>query len=204
MAKKSEAKKDVNEQEELINNDVENSNEAKENIEGANDENSENTEAEVEKEEKEEISEEERLGKELLDMKDKYARLSAEFDNYRKRTLKEKMELTKSAGEKLLVDLLPVKDNFERANASIENAKDIDALKEGISLIYNRFSEFLTQQGIKEIETKEVVFDTDVHEAITKIPAPTEELKGKIVDCVEKGYYLNDKVIRFAKVVIGE
>ena len=206
MAKKSEAKENVNEQEELINNDVENSNEAKENVEEAKEENSENSEAEaeIEKEEKEEISGEEKLEKELLDMKDKYARLSAEFDNYRKRTLKEKMDLTKSAGEKLLKDLLPVKDNFERANASIENAKDIEALKEGISLIYNRFSEFLTQQGIKEIETKEADFDTDVHEAITKIPAPSEELKGKIVDCVEKGYYLNDKVIRFAKVVIGE
>lgn len=146
----------------------------------------------------------EELGQKLQEMNDKYVRLSAEFDNYRKRTLKEKMELTKSASEKVLINILPVKDNFERALKSIDDAKDIEALKEGVHLIYNNFNEFITQNGVKEIEAINKDFDTDIHEAITKIPAPTKDLKGKVVDCVEKGYYLNDKVIRFAKVVVGE
>ncbi|MDE5418176.1 nucleotide exchange factor GrpE [Labilibaculum sp. DW002] len=146
----------------------------------------------------------EELGQKLQEMNDKYVRLSAEFDNYRKRTLKEKMELTKSASEKVLINILPVKDNFERALKSIDDAKDIEALKEGVHLIYTNFKDFMTQQGVKEIEATNLDFDTDVHEAITKIPAPTEELKGKVVDCIEKGYFLNEKVIRFSKVVVGE
>ncbi|MDM8158938.1 nucleotide exchange factor GrpE [Labilibaculum sp. K2S] len=140
----------------------------------------------------------------LQDISDKYVRLSAEFDNYRKRTLKEKMELTKSGGEKILINILPVMDNFERALQSIDAAKDIDAIKDGVHLIYGNFREFVTQNGVKEIEAVNQAFDTDIHEAITKIPAPTKELKGKVVDCVEKGYFLHDKVIRFAKVVVGE
>ena len=140
-----------------------------------------------------------------LDKKDdQHLRLQAEFDNYRRRTLKEKMELTKSAGESLLLNLLPVMDDFERALQSMEEAEDAEAVKEGINLIYKRFGEFLKQNGIKEIEAKEQEFDTDVHEAITKIPAPSEELKGKVVDVIQKGYYLNEKVIRFSKVVVGE
>ncbi len=146
----------------------------------------------------------EELGQKLQEMNDKYVRLSAEFDNYRKRTLKEKMELTKSASEKVLINILPVKDNFERALKSIDDTKDIEGLKEGVNLIYNNFNEFITQNGVKEIEAINTEFDTDIHEAITKIPAPSKDLKGKVVDCVEKGYYLNDKVIRFAKVVVGE
>ncbi|WP_372753537.1 nucleotide exchange factor GrpE [Labilibaculum sp.] len=146
----------------------------------------------------------EELGLKLQDISDKYVRLSAEFDNYRKRTLKEKMELTKSAGEKILVNILPVMDNFERALQSIDSTKDIDAIKEGVHLIYSNFKDFVAQNGVKEIEAVDQLFDTDIHEAITKIPAPTEEQKGKVVDCVEKGYFLNDKVIRFAKVVVGE
>ncbi|MBN2595978.1 MAG: nucleotide exchange factor GrpE [Marinifilaceae bacterium] len=140
----------------------------------------------------------------LQNINDKYVRLSAEFDNYRKRTLKEKMELTKSGGEKILINILPVMDNFERALQSIDAAKDIDAIKDGVHLIYGNFKEFVTQNGVKEIEAVNQDFDTDIHEAITKIPAPTKELKGKVVDCVEKGYFLHDKVIRFAKVVVGE
>lgn len=135
---------------------------------------------------------------------DQYIRLHAEFDNYRKRTLKEKMELTKSAGESILVNVLPVMDDFERALLSMQDTKEASAIKEGIDLIYKRFSEFLKQNGIKEIEAKEQEFDTDLHEAITKIPAPSDELKGKVVDVIQKGYLLNDKVIRYAKVVIGE
>lgn len=146
----------------------------------------------------------EELGNKLQDVNDKYMRLSAEFDNYRKRTLKEKMELTKTAGEKILVNILPVMDNFERAMKSVDEANDIEAVKEGITHIYKNFGEFLKQNGVAEIEAANEVFDTDLHEALTKIPAPSEELKGKVVDCIEKGYKLNDKVIRYAKVVVGE
>src|SRR6056297_566136 len=140
----------------------------------------------------------------LQEMQDKYLRLTAEYDNYRKRTLKEKMELTKSAGEDILTGLLPVMDDFERALQSIDDSDDIEAIKKGIHLIYSKFNEFLKQNGVKEIEAREEEFDTDRHEAISKIPAPSEELKGKVVDVVEKGYYLNDKVLRYSKVVIGE
>jgi len=144
------------------------------------------------------------LNKKVEEMNDKYIRLSAEFDNYRKRTLKEKIELTKSAGAPIILSLLPVIDDFQRALEHLDEAKDMAAMKEGIVLIYNKFNDFLSQQGVAEIETKDVEFDTDHHEAITKIPAPSEEMKGKVIDCVEKGYTLNDKVIRFSKVVVGE
>lgn len=137
-------------------------------------------------------------------MNDKYLRLSAEFDNYRKRTLKERMDLLKTASEDVLLKILPVVDNFERALKSMENAQDIEAVKQGVDLIYTNFVEFLEQRGVKEIPALEQEFDTDKHEAVTKIPAPDKKLKGKVVDIVEKGYYLNDKVIRYAKVVIGE
>ena len=146
----------------------------------------------------------EELKKKLEEMNDKYLRLSAEYDNYRKRTLKEKMELTKSAGASVILALLPVIDDFDRALAHLDDAKDLDAVKEGILLIYSKFKEFLAQQGVTEIEATNKDFDTDHHEAITKIPAPNEEMKGKVIDTVEKGYMLNDKVIRFAKVVVGE
>ena len=138
------------------------------------------------------------------EVNDKYLRLSAEFDNYRKRTLKEKMELTKSAGESLLVNILPVMDDFERALDNIEKAKDLTAMKEGIALIHNKFREFLKQNGVEEIISKDQDFDTDIHEAITKFPVESDEQKGKVIDVVQKGYMLNDKVIRFAKVVVGE
>lgn len=146
----------------------------------------------------------EELGSKLQEVTDKYMRLSAEFDNYRKRTLKEKMELTKTAGEKIIVNILPVMDNFERAIKSVDSTKDVDAIKEGIMHIYKNFGEFLKQNGIAEIDATNAEFDTDLHEALTKIPAPSEDLKGKVVDCIEKGYKLNDKVIRYAKVVVGE
>lgn len=140
----------------------------------------------------------------LAQKNDQLLRLHAEFDNYRKRTLKEKMELTKSAGESLLLNILPVIDDFERALKAMETATEITPVKDGVDLIYKRFSDFIKTNGIKEIESIEQDFDTDLHEAITKIPAPTEELKGKVIDVIQKGYTLNDKVIRFAKVVIGE
>jgi molecular chaperone GrpE len=141
---------------------------------------------------------------ELLELKDKHIRLQAEFDNYRKRTLKERMELLKTASESLLISILPVIDDFDRAVQTLDNVEEVGHLKDGVMLIYNKFQDFLKQNGVKEIEAKEQPFDTDLHEAITKIPAPSKELKGKIVDVVQKGYYLNDKVIRFSKVVIGE
>jgi molecular chaperone GrpE len=144
------------------------------------------------------------LNDNLASSNDKYLRLSAEFDNFRKRTLKEKMDLMKNASESLLVNFLPVIDDVERAMYAIETSDNLETTKEGIRLIYNKFKEFTRQNGVVEIEAKGLVLDTDQHEAITKIPAPTDELKGKIVEVVQKGYMLNDKVIRYAKVVIGE
>lgn len=135
---------------------------------------------------------------------DKYLRLSAEFDNYRKRTLKEKTDLTKLANADLLKDILTVVDDFERGLSHLDKADDMNSLKEGVELIYNKFLEFLKQNSVKEIDAKEKEFDLDFHEAMTKIPAPTKELKGKVVDVLEKGYLLNDKVLRYAKVVVGD
>jgi len=140
----------------------------------------------------------------LAEVQDRYLRLSAEYDNFRKRTLREKIDLQKSANENLLGALLPVADDFDRAMQSLEEATDMKGVKEGMNLIFGKFNGFLGQQGIKEIKAVNKSFDTDLHEAITKIPAPTKKLKGKVVDVVQKGYYLNEKVLRFSKVVIGE
>ena len=157
------------------------------------------------------LTHEEQLEKELEDaqavieeQKDKYLRLSAEFDNYRKRTMKEKAELILNGGEKSISSILPVIDDFERAIKTIQTAKDVKAVKEGVELIYNKFMAVMAQNGVKVIETKDQPLDTDYHEAIAVIPAPSEEQKGKILDCVQTGYTLNDKVIRHAKVVVGE
>ncbi|MDR2963239.1 MAG: nucleotide exchange factor GrpE [Bacteroidales bacterium] len=142
--------------------------------------------------------------KELADLRDKHVRLHAEFDNFRRRTLKEKADLIKSGGEKALIELLPVVDDFERAMQAMDSSDDVQALKDGLHLIYAKFQAYLKQNGVQEIETQHQDFDTDKHEAITKIPAPDKSLKGKVVDVIQKGYQLHDKVIRFAKVVIGE
>ena len=157
------------------------------------------------------LTHEEQLEKELEEaqtaieeQKDKYLRLSAEFDNYRKRTIKEKAELILNGGEKSISSILPVIDDFERAIKTMETAKDVSAVKEGVELIYNKFMAVMAQNGVKVIETKDQPLDTDYHEAIAVIPAPSEEQKGKILDCVQTGYTLNDKVIRHAKVVVGE
>lgn len=144
------------------------------------------------------------LEEKIKNWQDKYLRLSAEFDNYRKRTLKEKAELIKSANEELLKDILVVVDDFERGIDTIDKSQDLSALKDGIHLIYNKFNDFLRQKGVKEIEARDKEFDLEFHEAITKIAAPSEELKGKVVDVIAKGYQLNDKVIRYSKVVVGE
>jgi molecular chaperone GrpE len=152
-----------------------------------------------------ELTEElEKSRKETEEWKDKYLRISAEFDNYRRRTLKEKMDLTKMAGQDVLVRILPVIDDFDRALNSMNQTQDCIAIKEGIELIYFKFQEFLKQQGIHEIDALHQEFDTDKHEALTKIPAEKKKYKGKVVDVVAKGYMLHDKVIRFAKVVVGE
>ena len=146
----------------------------------------------------------EKLQDELSEAKDKYIRLYSEFDNYRRRTAKEKLDLMQTANEDLLVSLLPVLDDFERAVNTFPNQKDPDALKEGINLIFQKFSNIVQQKGLKKMDTGEgAKFDAELHEAITQIPAPKSKLKGKIVDTVERGYYLGDKVIRHARVVIG-
>ena len=136
--------------------------------------------------------------------KDKYIRLSAEFDNYRKRTLKEKIDLTKYAGEDVLKSILPIVDDFERGMKHIDDAKDLAAVKEGVVLIYNKFTDFLKQKGLKEIDTSSGEFNTDFHEAITKIPVADKNQSGKIIDVIQKGYLLDERVIRYSKVVVGE
>jgi molecular chaperone GrpE len=146
----------------------------------------------------------EELNQKCADLNDKNLRLMAEFDNFRKRNAKERLDLIKTAGESLLVNLLPLVDDFERAQKAMETSEDVVAVKEGVDLIYNKFVAFLMQNGVKAIPTENEAFDTDLHEAITTFPAPTEELKGKIIDCVSKGYTMNEKVIRFSKVVVGE
>jgi molecular chaperone GrpE len=140
----------------------------------------------------------------LAEFQDKYLRLSAEFDNYRKRTLKERIELTRSAGESILLSLLPVMDDFERAMTLMETSSDCDSIKEGLGLIYSKMQGFLKQNGVKEMESLGKEFDSDLYEAVTKIPAAEKKQKGKVVDVIQKGYYLNDKILRYAKVVVGE
>ncbi len=146
----------------------------------------------------------EEMNTQLADMKDKYLRLSAEFDNYRKRTLKEKAELILNGGEKTIKAILPVIDDLERALQSMAKTTDVEALKEGVEIVYNKFMQILGQNGVKAIDTKEKPLDTDFHEAVAMIDAPKEELKGKVLDCVQTGYTLNEKVIRHAKVVVGK
>ncbi|MGE0076876.1 MAG: nucleotide exchange factor GrpE [Bacteroidales bacterium] len=138
------------------------------------------------------------------EMRDKYLRLSAEFDNYRKRTLREKADILKFSSEEVLKDILPVVDDLDRALKVIETASDINAVKDGLSLIANKFNEFLKSKGVKEIEAVGQELNTDLHEAITKFPVQDENQKGKIVDVVQKGYMIHDKVMRFSKVVVGE
>jgi molecular chaperone GrpE len=150
------------------------------------------------------IAEVSSLEEKLAEVQDKYIRLSAEFDNYRKRTLREKMELSKYAGEELLMKIIPLMDDFDRALKHMDIATDCTAMKNGIDLIYVKFTEFLKQNGIKEIESLNSNFNVDLHEAVAKIPVSEDELKGKVVDVVQKGYYLLDKVLRFSKVVVGE
>ena len=165
----------------------------------------------TQEEDQAELSAEEQLANMLAEaqqmveeQKDKYLRLSAEFDNYRKRTLKEKAELIKNGGEKTLTAILPVLDDFERALKNMEASEETKAMKEGVELIFSKFQKILGQEGLQKIETEGQTFDTDFHEAIALIPAPSEDLKGKILDCVQTGYMLNEKVIRHAKVAVAQ
>lgn len=157
-----------------------------------------------EREEDVQAKELEEVKEQLEVQKDKYLRLSAEFDNYRKRTMKEKAELVLNGGEKTISSILPVLDDFERALQNMEKTTDVNAVKEGVEIIYNKFMKVLKENGVKVIEAKGLPLNTDFHEAIAVIPAPEEALKGKVLDCVQNGYTLNDKVIRHAKVVVGE
>ncbi|MGB8489814.1 MAG: nucleotide exchange factor GrpE, partial [Bacteroidales bacterium] len=150
------------------------------------------------------VPEEESFKEKLAEMQDKYLRISAEFDNYRKRTLKEKMEISKYAGENILTRILPVMDDFERALKHMEDATDCTGMKEGIDLIYVKLSEFLNKEGLKEIDSLNTNFNVDLHDAVAKIPITEEDQKGKVVEVLQKGYYLQDKVIRHSKVVVGE
>jgi molecular chaperone GrpE len=142
--------------------------------------------------------------KEQEDFKEKFVRLYSEYENYRKRTAKEKIDILTNASENVIKDLLPVVDDFERAIANNDKIEDIEAIKEGFGLIFNKLYNTLTAKGLKPMDSKETEFNIDLHEAITKIPAPKKALKGKVVDVVEKGFLINEKVIRFAKVVVGE
>lgn len=140
------------------------------------------------------------IDKKFAELNDSYLRLHAEYDNYRKRSMKEKADLLKSGGEKAILGVLPIIDDFERALPNITD----EVAKEGFTLIYNKFKAYLAQNGVKEIETIGKPFDTELHEAITTIPAQSDDQKNTVIDCVEKGYTLNDKVIRFAKVIIAK
>jgi len=149
-------------------------------------------------------SEVEKLQDELKEQKDKYLRLYAEFDNYRRRTAKENIELRQTAGKEVITSLLDVLDDCDRAEKQMQHANDIDQFKEGVQLIFNKLRNTLQSKGLKPMESINTEFDPEKHEAITEIPAPNQSLKGKVVDEIQKGYYLNDKIIRFAKVVVGK
>lgn len=171
------------------------------NTESKTDENQES-----EKTENKEKTVEEKLHdaeEEIANLKDQLLRKIAEFDNYRKRTIKEKTELILNGGEKTVVSILPVLDDMERALTNMEKADDVKAVVEGVKLIHKKFIDILSKQGVKPIDTKDATFDVDLHEAIAQLPAPSDELKGKVMDCTLTGYKLNDKVIRHAQVVVG-
>lgn len=153
---------------------------------------------------KAEKTEEEKLKEEVAEWKKKYLYQAAEFDNYKKRTLREKADLIKTAAERTITDILPILDDMERAMDNMDKAHDVESLKKGVELVFDKLVKALEKQGLKKIDTKDKDFNTDFHEAIAMIDAPTKEQKGKVVDCVQNGYTLNDKVIRPAKVAVGK
>ncbi len=139
----------------------------------------------------------------IAELQDKYLRQAAEFDNYRKRTIKEKADLILNGAEKTITAILPILDDMERALKNMEKAEDVAAVKQGVDLIFQKFIKILGEQGVKKIETENADFNTDLHEAIAQVPAPSDEMKGKVIDCVKNGYTLNEKVIRHAQVAVG-
>jgi molecular chaperone GrpE len=140
---------------------------------------------------------------EIAELKDKYLRLYADFENFRRRTSKEKLEMISGASGDMVKSILPIVDDFERAKVSFDSSTDIEALKEGVDLIYSKLYKTLESKGLKPMVSKGETFDAEIHESIAQFPAPSEDLKGKVIDEIEKGYYLNDKVIRYAKVIVG-
>lgn len=160
--------------------------------------------AEAENKSDKKAEEAEDYKKKYEELNEAHLRLRAEFDNYRKRTLREKADLIKNGGETALKNLLPVVDDFERAMQNISKTEDVAAVKEGLDLIYSKFMNYLAQQGVKPVDAIGKAFDTELFEAIATIPAPEADMKGKVIDCVQTGYFLFDKVIRHAKVVVGE
>ena len=146
----------------------------------------------------------EKIKAELEEIKDKFIRKVAEFDNYKRRSAKERLELIQTAGRDVITDMLDVLDDCDRAQKQMETSNDVNEIKSGVMLVFNKFRNLLQGRGLKAMETKNQEFNPDLHDAITEIPAPSEDLKGKVVDEVTKGYYLNDKIIRFAKVVVGK
>ncbi len=192
MKEKETIQEELNEQKCEVNEDVAENNETQQS-------------ADVEEPAKEETIEERLASAEakVAELQDKYLRQVAEFDNYRKRTIKEKAELILNGGEKTITAILPILDDMERALANMDKFEDIAAVKEGVDLIFQKFIKVLGEQGVKKIETENADFNVDLHDAIAQVPAPSDELKGKVIDCVKTGYTLNDKVIRHAQVAVG-
>ncbi|MBR6265345.1 MAG: nucleotide exchange factor GrpE [Bacteroidales bacterium] len=192
------------ENEEKKDENLESQEQTEETVEQTDVESKEATEGEDTATDEESVDDIEKLRAEYEELKDKHLRLQAEFDNFRRRTIKEKADLITTAGEKVLKDLLPVVDDLDRAMESVATAQDVSAVREGLGLIVNKFNAFLASNGVAEIEAVGLDLDTDKHNAIARFAAPTEDMKGKVIDVTKKGYTLNGKVIRHAEVVVGE
>lgn len=192
------------ENEEKKDENLESQEQTEETVEQTDVESNEATEGEETATDEESVDDIEKLRAEYEELKDKHLRLQAEFDNFRRRTIKEKADLITTAGEKVLKDLLPVVDDLDRAMESVATAQDVSAVREGLDLIVNKFNAFLASNGVAEIEAVGLDLDTDKHNAIARFAAPTEDMKGKVIDVTKKGYTLNGKVIRHAEVVVGE
>ena len=192
------------ENEEKKDENLESPEQTEETVEQTDVESNEATEGEETATDEESVDDIEKLRAEYEELKDKHLRLQAEFDNFRRRTIKEKADLITTAGEKVLKDLLPVVDDLDRAMESVATAQDVSAVREGLDLIVNKFNAFLASNGVAEIEAVGLDLDTDKHNAIARFAAPTEDMKGKVIDVTKKGYTLNGKVIRHAEVVVGE
>lgn len=175
----------------------------KKDVDTAVDEETQTTEETTETPVEDEKTDLEKANEKIAELEDKYLRQVAEFDNYRRRVMKEKAELILNGGEKVLTEILPIVDDLERAEQQMEKMTDVEAVKKGVDLIIDKFIKFLNSQGVKEIDTKDKDFDVNYHEAITMVPSQNDDQKGKVIDCVTKGYTLNDKVIRYAKVVVA-